>query len=532
MIQTIPFSQTPENWEHVILVNEDHEVLLKSKKNYGTPEKVLQRVSKHLLEHQILGYLNSEIKETGISNDTLNLLLIKGKHFKIETIRTDGFGNTDKKTWESAENVLATIKTEIGTLENNGFPFAEINTKSSIDNNTIKLDINLSKGPFIQFDSLIIIGEQSIDYKSLTKLLNFKTGTPYSETYINEIQITANANKYFELSQPTHVIFRNNTASVVIKLKNKKSSKFDGIVGIQPSDVGSTSITGLLNLELINSLKKGEEFSINWERLQSQNQRLNMRIKTPFIFRSLASINGSVDFIRQDSTINRANYSYGVNYRLNSKTNLNVSAGSTINNSNQQTNDLTKNTRINNYKSGITYTSLNNKTNPTSGAFLEITGLIGNRKTPDESTKISGVKASVNKYIKFKKRTSFLTALKGETINSSNLFENETLLIGGLGTIRGTDQRSIPATSWITGTIELKYLLDKGSSVFLFYDKNFFEKRTIGSFNSGTINSTGIGFSIGTKTGAFSFVYGISDLASNTILIRNAKINFGYVSTF
>ena len=481
----------------------------------------------------INGYLEAAKDSLVQKNNTLLIYITAGPEYTIQSINLIDFQTRTFQGKMELSAISMMIRKELSFQENNGYPFVKIQSQGILDSSNITLQITLDKGPIIKFDTLIIKSEESFDYNTIKKIFNFKPHKLYSENYAKGLSKLARDNSFFGFNKPPKISFRNDKASVTLFLKKKKTSRFDGIIGLQPSTEGSTSVTGLLSLDLINTLNRAESLSLNWERLKSENQRLAVNVKTPFLFNTFLSIELKTAFIRQDSTINRLGIDYGAGYQINPRNKLSFLVGQTKNNSNQSDEQFTQNTNSTLYKGEWRYANLDIPLNPTKGFTNQLSLSVGYRTaTSIERTKLIGLTYKGSKHIKLLKRGSLVIGASGESISSQNILENEVLQIGGLGSIRGTDQRTIPTTSWITTSLEYRYLLDENSHVFGFFEKNYFEKNTLKSYQKGSIDAIGLGVSIGTNTGLFTFLYGISNYTENRFLFRNAKINFGYISTF
>ena len=479
------------------------------------------------------GFLEANTDSLVQKNNTLLIFITTGPEYTIQSISLIDF---QTKTFQEKVELSTTsvmIRKELSFQENNGHPFAKIQSQGILDSSNITLQITLNKGPVIKFDSLIIKSEESFDYNTIKKIFSFEKNKLYSENYAKGLSKRANDNAFFGFNKPPKISFRNDKASVTLFLKKKKTSRFDGIIGLQPSTEGSTSVTGLLSLDLTNILNRAESLTLNWERLRPENQRLAVNVKTPFLFNTFLSIELNTAFIRQDSTINRVSIDYGAGYQINPRNKLSFLIGQTKNNSNQNDDQFTQNTNSTLYKGEWRYSNLDTPLNPTKGFTNQLSLSAGYRTaTSIERTKLIGLTYKGSKHIKLLKRSSLVIGASGESISLQKILENEVLQIGGLGSIRGTDQRTIPTTSWITTSLEYRYLLDENSHVFGFFEKNYFEKNTLKSYQRGSIEATGLGVSIGTNSGLFTFLYGISNYTENRFLFRNAKINFGYISTF
>ena len=121
---------------------------------------------------------------------------------------------------------------------------------------------------------------------------------------------------------------------------------------------------------------------------------------------------------------------------------------------------------------------------------------------------------------KFKSNTS--------SIFSKKLFENELDRIGGLKTIRGFDDLSLPASSYSIASTEILYRIEENSAVFALCDFAYFEKRNTINKEYNYAVSFGAGIELNTGAGIFSLVWAVGKLNSNSFMFNASKIHFGY----
>nr|MBA2413124.1 BamA/TamA family outer membrane protein [Burkholderiaceae bacterium] len=119
--------------------------------------------------------------------------------------------------------------------------------------------------------------------------------------------------------------------------------------------------------------------------------------------------------------------------------------------------------------------------------------------------------------------------LSGE---SSVTFDNELFRIGGLKTLRGFDEESITASSYVIGKLEFRYLLEQNSNLFLFYNLAWYERYTQSGYIKDQPSGFGAGINFETKLGIFSFSYALGKEFDNPVRIKAAKIHFGLVNYF
>ncbi|MBL0317529.1 MAG: hypothetical protein IPP69_17895 [Flavobacteriales bacterium] len=113
-----------------------------------------------------------------------------------------------------------------------------------------------------------------------------------------------------------------------------------------------------------------------------------------------------------------------------------------------------------------------------------------------------------------------------------SIYENEMNRIGGLRTIRGIDEESLNTSSYLIGTIEYRLLYEENSALYLFADQGWYEKKSTNSFVTDTPIGFGAGVNFETKAGIFTLNYAIGQQFDNPILVRNAKVSFGFRNVF
>ena len=128
----------------------------------------------------------------------------------------------------------------------------------------------------------------------------------------------------------------------------------------------------------------------------------------------------------------------------------------------------------------------------------------------------------------------FTIKLRNSTkfIYSKSIFDNELLWVGGMNSIRGFDELSLPATYYMLGTIELRYLFERNSAVYVLTDAMYFGKMYTAETSSNYALGIGVGIDFSTPAGIFSLVYAIGKQNENPFSFNNSKIHFGYKSYF
>jgi hemolysin activation/secretion protein len=183
---------------------------------------------------------------------------------------------------------------------------------------------------------------------------------------------------------------------------------------------------------------------------------------------------------------------------------------------------------------------LDYKFNPSKGYSLQIEAGVGNRKvladleanTQSQQNQLYRAESSVHFYLPIFKRQSLHLGLNGSTIITPNIYTNELSRIGGLRTIRGIDEESIFASSYAISTFEYRWIPELNTALYVFIDQAWYEQKSTDSFITDTPRGFGVGANFETKAGIFTFNYALGQQFDNPILIRNAKISFGFKNIF
>ena len=115
--------------------------------------------------------------------------------------------------------------------------------------------------------------------------------------------------------------------------------------------------------------------------------------------------------------------------------------------------------------------------------------------------------------------------------SSPVIYQNELFRFGGLNNLRGFNEEELFASVKAQLTVEYRFLLDKSSNVFVFYDQCMYENSALGYFKDQPFGF-GAGISFGSKIGVFNITYALGKKFSNPIDFRSSKIHFGYTTYF
>lgn len=477
---------------------------------------------------------------TNIDEEVLSKIGFRDKLFNKKPFNSNQLYNFYKKT--------------ITHYENNGYPFASIQIDSlGITNNTISAKLNLTKNKYCLFDSVKVIGTANISEKYIENYIRIKDGDFYNEILVKAISNRVKELPFVDQAQPFKVVFKERGNELILDLKKKKASRFNGVLGIQPdNNTGEIRFTGDIKLNLINSFKKGEEIDFNWRSIQKSTQDLKAKFIYPFLFDTPFGLDYNFKLFKKDTTFIDVFNKIGIRYILKGNNYISVffqnKSSSLLSTTGFKTLTVLPSfadisTKL--YGINLFYSKLDYRLNPKKGYDLDFEGAIGNKKIKKNNalnedlyqdiklnTTLYNVFLNANYYFNFRKQNVIKIGTKNGLTYNDNLFENELIRIGGLFKLRGFDEESIYTSTYTIQTIEYRYILEQNSYLYLFADAAYYENNRINSHISDRPFGFGAGMSFETKAGIFSISYALGKQFNNPILLKNARVHFGFVNYF
>ena len=438
------------------------------------------------------------------------------------------------------ERVLSEV---LSFLENNGFPYASVRLIwDGVYASENQAELIINRGPEVILTKIHIKGEAEVSEKFLTNLIAIKEGDYFNQEQLERISARIKQTLFLDEIKPHELLFTPEGFELFLYLKTAPVSLVNGVVGLQPNSVtGKSVFTGDVRLRLQNVLKRGELFDVNWRSLQPQTQDLKIKLNYPFLLNTPFGIDGAFDLYKRDTTFLTTVGRIGVQYFLSGGSYIKVFYEGENSNllSGAQSSSLGNLSSVssNRYGLGFFRRQLDYLPNPSKGLFIEVNGLIGARtsRVPASDSVTSSTtyaaRLDLEWFVPLAKRHVLRITNNTRAYYAPEVFTNELNRFGGLTTQRGFDEEELFASTRSTFTAEYRFLVDKNSHAFLFYDQSFYENSAQQYYFDSPFG-TGAGFSFGTNIGVFSISYGIGKQFDNPMLLREGKVHFGYVSFF
>ena len=427
-------------------------------------------------------------------------------------------------------------------LENNAYPQSTVRLDSiSMEENGISAYLKIERGEKITYGEVSISGNLKISNSFLYGYTNIKPGAAYNSESIEHVKTLINELDFAKEDEELSIYYNSKNVDVKIPANKLQNNRFDGILGILPNDktTGKTVLTGEVNIYLQNMLHSAEEIDFQWQKLESSSQKLKVDFKIPYIFNTRLGLSAGLNLNKQDSTFLNSDLKTGVQFYFQGRNNIGVVY------KNKTSSILTKDEvlkqqfnafEINSYGLAINYRKLDYNFNPHKGVDFIIEANIGDKRSKNDSNiMISQVqydsRYNLKYYLKLGKSHTVLIANQAAFLVSNNLYKNELYTIGGLKSLRGFMESSIYASSYSIVTLEYRFIFEKKSAMFLFFDGAWYEKE-IEKYYYDYPFGFGLGLFFKTKAGIFTISYAMGQQKNESLNISNAKIHFGFINKF
>ncbi len=501
------------------------------------------------------GYYLASFKPLYVSSTEIEVLVEIGSHFPNVAIvindsiksqlRSFGIENIPKNLLKTSPSLFKLfIDKTLKAYANNGYPFAQVFfAEQEIIEQQIQIQMNISSGKFYRFSDIIVKGDSSISKSTVQNLIGIKINDFYSEEKLSSIDRILQQTNFINVLKKSELLFTENGVELYVYLENQKMSSMNGAVGLQPNPQSQKiGLTGDVQIKLQNVFKKAELIDLNWRSIEPQTQALQAKLNYPFLFKSPFGIDLKFNLYKRDSTFLDLKSFVGIQYSF--KNNVQLKGFYQVYSSEILSKTPNPSSlfsylapiKLNSYGLSLQYKRINFLPNPSKGFSLFIETSIGNRTIKKENTILekSYVYKSIFQYVSYipiTKRNIIKVGVNFESYTSSTLFQNERYRFGGLNSLRGFNEEELFASTKLITSLEYRFLLDKNSNAFIFYDQGIYEDNTL-TYKIDNPFGVGAGISFGSRIGIFSISYALGKQENNPFEFRNGKIHFGYITYF
>jgi outer membrane protein insertion porin family len=517
------------------------------------------------------GYFNSSFEDSeaqsSIDSLTVNIIL-HVKEGEPTFVKELFFSTDDTINVEEHLSAFSYLKGEIfkrheietsinsllSELENEGFPFASIKIQSVYfysdslnDDHFVDLYIKLEKGLKSKIDKIEVAGNNSTKDYVIVRELRIDAGEEYSQERVNNFPNRLNKLRFFEPVQaPQFYVDSDNNGVLLIKVKEKNTNNFDGIIGYVPSasDNESGYVTGLVNVTLRNIFGTGRAAAVRWQKLTRENQELELKYLEPWLFGFPFNLNAELFQRIQDTTYVQRSIGGALEFLATE----NISASAFV-----STEEVIPTERdvpvFTVYNSSTLTTGLSLKIDlrddplATTGGFLFETSYSFSRKkingpaeyiTPGLETNpnLQRITAGFSAYYELFFRNIVAINVNGKELTGPFFEQSDLWRFGGTRTVRGYREEQFLASRIAWSNMEYRLMLTSRSYAFVFFDAGYYfieadESKGIVK-NEDLIFGYGLGITIKTAIG----LLGVSFALAKGDSFSEGKIHFGIINEF
>ncbi|MFC1555692.1 BamA/TamA family outer membrane protein [candidate division KSB1 bacterium] len=376
----------------------------------------------------------------------------------------------------------------------NGFPYLIVNVEdiglSSSEKSSWIVDIyvKLENIEVSIVDSVIVSGNEYTQKRVIIRESRLRIGDPVRERSLKKArEYLQNLSYIAGADTPELYLLKKNRNVVELKISERKSNRFSGIAGYVPGTLEKSGYyIGSFEFDMGNLLGTGRKLYASWDRPDRSSQNLKILYEEPWVFNVPLNLLGGFEQELQDSSFIKRTFSIGGSYSLSSSMSTELSFGAEQVIAEEEGKRLygLQNSNSRFYTAGITYNSMENRLNPFSGVYY-ITRYVEQRRTvsngPDTPNyKVHDRKINSLAEIAFtspgsKNVVLFTRGGWNQTQTSGgDVPVSQQWYLGGAASLRGFREKQFLAESISWYNLELRYLLDRDSRIFIFQDGGFF----------------------------------------------------------
>ena len=494
-----------------------------------------------------IGYIATEISDNKKINDSVfQFDFILGNRIKSTHIYIGKDSDLKQLVFPTEKSdtiALPFSETEpllnrtLGSLESKGYSLVKIQlTNLHIKNNALFATLDIQTGKQRQVNDIVIVGYDKFPEghkKNIQRLYRNKT---FNQETLKNIHADFQKFRFVNQTKYPEILFKQDTTKVYAYLEKAKPNRFDGYIGFSNDDEKKVNFNGYLDLQLVNFLNVGEEFTLYWKSDGNDQKTFNASIELPYIFKSPFGLKASLNIFKQDSTFQNTKTAIALGYLFNYNTRLYLGYEATESSDIQNLN----NSNISDYKNSfLTSTFEFIALRREDFLFPEKTRLIirggvgsRNSKLDKNSQALADINLSHNIYLNDKNSINLKT--HDFYLKSDKYVISELHRFGGINSIRGFNENSLQGSLFTSILTEYRYTLSPGIYVHSIVDYGYFsdESKNIGLDNSGSLLGLGFGLGLLTKNGMFNLAYANGSTENQEIKLSNSIVHISFKAKF
>lgn len=485
-----------------------------------------ESLKKHLYEQGYFFFRSEHVKNDSVSRYLISL----GE--KTSIIYIKDLPEVIQETLKSKKRSLTLKLNEFTpwinslkqSFDKKGENFSEIQlTNQTSQNDTLICNLKIRRSKKRKIDKIVIKGYNRFP-KSFIKHY-IKNNKPFSKELLNETEQKINQLNFVNNTKKPAVLFTKDSTHLYLYVNQRKTNKLDALLGFTTEEEsGDIQFNGYIDISLINALHKGEALDFSWKNTGQEQEEIDLKLDSPYLFKSPLNFGYHLNIYKQDSsfvnTQNKISISYQPHYKHTFRTYYQTENSATLNetSSNQE------------YKKnivGFTY------------SFLEVNSLklpkrkfildfgYGNKQT-ENTTQQQIIKTHAIYNIELNPSNHFFLQNRNAYLKSNNKSINELFRTGGATTMRGFLEQSIIAHLYNYSNLEYRFFTNATSYLYGFSDFGYF--KNINQENRSL--SFGAGYTFGTKSGLLKISYAVGKSNEADFDLNTGLFHVNFVTLF
>lgn len=499
------------------------------------------------------GYIESQLIENRRENDSSYVAKIslgeriKSIHIYIgrnpeikELISLDKTKDTITLSYSNIESFLSQT---LQKIEDKGFALAKLKLNTiQKKNQSLYAELQFESDKQRQLNSIVVKFADNEKKNSFPeghlKQINRKYhNTIFNKDIVNKIHTDFDKFGFINQIKYPEILFTKETTKVYVYVEKRKSNSFDGFIGFTNNQNNKLVFNGYLDLTIENTLKVGEQFSLNWKSDGNNQKTFKTSIDLPYIFKSPIGLKAQIHIFKQDSIFQNTRTSIDLGYFIDYNTRLYLGYQSTESSDIQNTNNST----ISDYKNSFLTSNLEySKFDYTNSTFPKKTNLslilgTGNRSTNGVEKTIGtnkqtfiNINAMHNFYLN--KKNCININYQNYFLKSDNYIINELYRFGGINSIRGFAENSLQANFMTAIISEYRHILSQELFIHSIMDYGYYQDKN--SNNNGNLLGLGIGMGLQTKNGFLRMSFANGSTENQKIKFYNTIATIRYNVVF
>ncbi|WP_298154435.1 hypothetical protein [Flavobacterium sp.] len=429
--------------------------------------------------------------------------------------------------------IEAFLKKTVSFFERQGYALAKVKlVHFEKKGNALYAELIADLGKKRELNDIVIKGYEKFPQGHLLNIKKLYRKKTFNQENLKNIYGDFEKFRFVKQTKYPEILFTKDTTKVYVYLEKATPNKFEGFIGFSNDEKSNVKLNGYLDLQLVNILNSGEEFSLYWKSDGEDQKTFNLGLELPYIFKSKLGLKTYLNIFKQDSTFQNTRTAIDLGYLFNYNTRTYIGYQSSESSDIQNQN----NASISDYKNAF-ITADFEYVDFKSDQFLfpENTRLTvkigkGSRTSKLENNSQYFINADIMHNFYLDKNNSISLRSQDYYLKSKNYIINELYRFGGINSIRGFNENSLQANLFASILTEYRYQLASNLYAHSIIDYGHFDDSTSG--NKGSLLGLGFGFGLLTKNGLLHLIYANGSANHQEIKLSNSIIHISFKTNF